>query len=221
MAEAEKYHVLPIDDRTLERTDAKLVGRPDVMGERTSVTYGEGMKGMGVDIFINTRNTSYTITSEVDVSGKVNGVMVCQGGIFGGFSFYVKAGKPAFTYNYLGLQSYNIASAQTLTPGKHIIVYDFKYDSGGLGKGGTGTITVDGVKAGEGRIDKTQPGIFSVDDLADVGTDDGTPVANYGGVAHFSGHVDKVTIQTHKPPNSEGDKQKESDLEDAEKNGEE
>jgi arylsulfatase len=221
MTEAEKYHVLPIDDRTLERTDAKLVGRPDVMGERTSVTYGEGMKGMGVDIFINTRNTSYTITSEVDVSGKVNGVMVCQGGIFGGFSFYVKAGKPAFTYNYLGLQSYNIASAQTLKPGKHIIVYDFKYDSGGLGKGGTGTITVDGVKAGEGRIDKTQPGIFSVDDLADVGTDDGTPVANYGGAAHFSGHVNKVTIQTRKQSNSEGDKQKESDMEAAQKNGEE
>ena len=90
MTEAEKYHVLPIDDRTLERTDAKAVGRPDVMGERTSVTYGEGMKGMGVDIFISTRNTSYTITSEVDVAANGNGVMVCQGGRFGGFSFYVK-----------------------------------------------------------------------------------------------------------------------------------
>lgn len=198
ITEAEKYHVLPIDDRLLERTDAKMVGRPDVMGERTSVTYGEGMKGMGIDIFIATGNGSYTITSEVDVSANGNGVIVCQGGRFGGFSFYVKSGKPAFTYNYLGLQSYNIISAQALKPGKHTIAYDFKYDGGGLGKGGTGTITIDGMKVSEGRIDKTQPGIFSVDDLADVGTDDGTPVTNYGGAAHFSGHINKVKIDVHR-----------------------
>jgi arylsulfatase A-like enzyme len=198
MTEAEKYHVLPIDDRLLERTDAKLVGRPDVMGERTSVTYGEGMKGMGIDIFISTKNTSYSITSEIEVQENGNGAIVCQGGKFGGFSFYLKAGKPAFTYNYLGLQSYNILSRQGLKPGKHTLVFDFKYDGGGLGKGGTGTITIDGTKAGEGRIDKTQPGMFSVDDLADIGTDDGTPVTNYGGPAHFNGHVNKVTIQTQK-----------------------
>jgi arylsulfatase len=198
MSEAEKYHVLPIDDRLFERTDAKSVGRPDVMGERTSVTYGEGMKGMGLDIFINTRNTSYTIKSEVDVVANSNGVIVCQGGRFGGFSFYIKGGKPQFTYNYLGLQSYNIVTNKILQPGKHTITFDFKYDGGGLGKGGSGTITVDGVEAGKGRIDMTQPGIFSVDDLADVGTDDGTPVTNYGGAAHFNGHVNKVTINTHK-----------------------
>ena len=133
--------MLPIDDRLLERTDAKAVGRPDLMGERTSVTFGEGMKGMGIDIFISTRNTSYTITADVDVAANGNGVIVCQGGRFGGFSFYVKGGKPVFTYNYLGLQSYNVASTQALKPGKHTIVYDFKYDGGGLGKGGIGTIT--------------------------------------------------------------------------------
>ena len=215
MTEAEKYHVLPIDDRTLERIDAKTVGRPDVMGGRTSVTYGEGMKGMGVDIFISTRNTSYTITSEVDVASNANGVMICQGGRFGGFSFYLRAGRPAFTYNYLGLALYNIVSAQALKPGKHTIVYDFKYDGGGLGKGGTGTITIDGAKVAEGRIDKTQAGIFSVDDLADVGTDDGTPVINYGAPAHFSGHVDKVKIETHAAALSRADKQKATDIEEA------
>lgn len=198
MTEAEKYHVLPIDDRTLERTDAKKVGRPDLMGERTKVTYGEGMKGMGIDVFISTRNTSYTITSQVEVKENANGVMVCQGGRFGGFSFYLKDGKPAFTYNYVGLQSFNIFSDQTLKAGKHTIVYDFKYDGGGMGKGGVGTITVDGSKIAEGRLDKTQPGIFSVDDLADVGTDDGTPVADYGSSAHFNGKLDKVTIETKK-----------------------
>jgi len=156
------------------------------------------MKGMGIDIFIATGNTSYTITSEVEVAANSNGVMVAQGGRFGGFSFYVKGGKPMFTYNYLGLQSFNIASTQSLKPGKHTIVYDFKYDGDGLGKGGVGSITIDGAKAGEGRIEKTQPGIFSVDDLADVGTDDGTQVANYGGAAKFNGKLNKVKIETKK-----------------------
>ena len=102
MAEAEKYHVLPIDDRLLERTNAELMGRPTVMGNRNTVTYGEGMKGMGVDVFIDLRNTSYTITAEVAVDANGNGVIVCQGGRFGGLSFYLKSGKPAFSYNYLG-----------------------------------------------------------------------------------------------------------------------
>jgi arylsulfatase A-like enzyme len=198
MTEAEKYHVLPIDDRLLERTDAKTVGRPDLMGERISVTYGEGMKGMGIDVFISTKNTSYTITSQVEVKEKANGVMVCQGGKFGGFSFYLKEGKPAFTYNYLGLESFNVISDQALKPGKHNLVFNFKYDGGGLGKGGLGTITVDGNKTAEGRLGKTQPGIFSVDDLADVGTDDGTPVTDYGASSHFTGKLDKVTIETKK-----------------------
>ena len=78
----------------------KLMGRPTMMEDRTSVTYGEGMKGMGVDIFIDLRNTSYTITAEVEVDANGNGVIVCQGGRFGGLSFYLKDGKPAFTYNY-------------------------------------------------------------------------------------------------------------------------
>ena len=219
MSEGEKYHVLPIDDRLLVRMVASNVGRPDLMGERTSVIYGEGMKGMGTDIFINTRNTSFTITADVEVTANGHGVIVAQGGRFGGLSFYIKGGKPEFTYNYLGLESYNIASAKALSPGKHTIVYDFKYDGGGPGKGGTGTITVDGAKAGEGRIDKTQPAIFSVDDLADVGTDDGTPVANYGGPAHFNGKLEKVKIETHPAATAlnKADLQKASDLAKAEK----
>ena len=195
MSEAEKYHVLPIDDRLLERTDAELVGRPSVMEGRDSITYGPGMKGMGVDIFIATPGKSYTMTAEVDVQSGANGVMVAQGGRFGGFSFYVKGGKPAFTYNYLGLEKFDVVSSQALTPGKHTIVYEFKSD-GGLGKGGIGTLTIDGNKVGEGRIGRTQPGIFSVDDLADVGTDDGTPVTDYGASKKFSGTLQRVTIKT-------------------------
>ncbi|HKU73069.1 MAG TPA: arylsulfatase, partial [Pyrinomonadaceae bacterium] len=162
MSVAEKYHVLPIDDRLLERTNADLVGRPTVMEGRNSVTYGPGMKGMGTDIFIATPGKSYTMTADVDVQTGANGVIVCQGGRFGGFSFFLNGGKPTFVYNYLGLEKYTVASSQVLSPGKHTIVYEFKSD-GGLGKGGIGTITIDGNKVGEGRIEKTQPGIFSVD----------------------------------------------------------
>jgi arylsulfatase A-like enzyme len=194
LAEAEKYHVLPIDDRLLERTNAELVGRPTVMEGRNSITYGAGMEGMGVDIFIATPGKSYTMTADVEVGADGNGVIVCQGGRFGGFSFFINKGRPTFAYNYLGLEKYTIASSQGLSPGKHTIIYDFKSD-GGLGKGGLGTISIDGKKAGEGRIEKTQPGIFSVDDLADVGTDDGTPVTDYGGSPKFKGTLNKVTIE--------------------------
>jgi hypothetical protein len=198
MKEAEKHHVLPLDDRLLERTNAALMGRPTVMGNRTSVTYGEGMRGMGVDVFIDLRNVSYTITADVEVKANGNGVIVCQGGRFGGLSFYMKNGKPAFSYNYLGLQSMHNVASQALPPGKYTLVYDFKYDGGGMGKGGTGTITVDGKKVAEAKLEKTQPGIFSVDDLADIGTDDGTHVADYGKSAKFNGKIGKVTIQQKK-----------------------
>jgi arylsulfatase len=194
MKEAEKYHVLPIDDRLLERTNAELMGRPTVMGNRNTVTYGEGMRGMGVDVFIDLRGKSYTITSEVAVDAKGNGVIVCQGGRFGGISFYMKDGKPAFSYNYLGLESTQIIADQSLKAGNYKLVFEFKSD-GGLGKGGLGTISVNDKKVVEKRIEKTQPGIFSVDDLADVGVDDGTHVADYGTSSKFNGKIEYVTIE--------------------------
>ena len=198
MKEAEKYHVLPIDDRVLERTNAELMGRPTVMGNRNTVTYGEGMKGMGVDIFIDLRSTAYTITSEVAVDTNGNGVIVCQGGRFGGLSFYIKDGKPAFSYNYLGLESTHIITPEALKPGNYKLEYEFQYDGGGMGKGGSGTISVNGKKVVEKRIEKTQPGIFSVDDLADVGVDDGTHVADYGKSSKFNGKIEYVTVVRRK-----------------------
>jgi len=194
MAEAEKYHVLPIDDRVMIRTNAKAVGRPVLLGDRTSVSYFEGMKGMGVDIFIDLRNVGYTVTADVEVGKNGNGVIVCQGGRFGGLSFYLKNGKPAFTYNFLGLESTDIVSSQSLKPGKYTLAYDFKYDGGGPGKGGVGTLSVNGRKVAEGKLNRTQPGIFSVDDLADVGLDEGTEVADYGASSRFNGKIGKVKI---------------------------
>lgn len=198
MKEAEKYHVLPIDDRRFERFNAAAVGRPTMMQGKTSMTLSEGMKGMGSDIFISLFNTSYSITAEVEVPAAGNGVIVCQGGRFGGLSFYVREGKPAFTYNYLGLEQFRVTSSQALKPGKYTLTYDFKYDGGGAGKGGTGTISVNGTKVAEARLAKTQTTAFSGDDMADVGVDEGTPVADYGSSAKFNGNIHKVTINVRK-----------------------
>jgi hypothetical protein len=116
MKEAERYHVLPIDDRSVERMIAEVAGRPTLLAGRNSMTLTQDMKGLGVDVFINLQNTSYTITAEVEVGPQANGVLVCQGGRFGGLSFYIKNGKPAFTYNFLGLKSTTISSSETLPP---------------------------------------------------------------------------------------------------------
>ena len=198
MKEASKYHVLPIDDRVFERLDAKLVGRPDLMGGRTSLTLAEGMTGMMEAAFINVKNRSKTITAEVEVpQGGGNGTILAQGGRFGGWSLYVKDGVPAYDYNFLGLQRTSVASSKPLAPGKHTIRYEFAYDGGGPAKGGTGTLLVDGEKVAEGRIAVTQPGIFSADETADVGIDLGTPVVEAIGAeakSRFTGRIPKVTI---------------------------
>jgi arylsulfatase len=199
MKEAEKYTVLPIDDRMLERTNPALAGRPDLMGGRTSLTVYEGMIGMSENVFINIKNRSHTITAEVDIpSGGANGVILAQAGRFGGWSLYLKDGKPTYTYNYLSLNRFTIGAATPLSAGKATIRYEFAYDGGGLGKGGVGTIFVNGEKVAEGRVEYTQPMIFSADEGADVGEDGETPVVeDYGLPAPymFSGRIAKVTVE--------------------------
>ena len=104
LKEAIKNHALPLDDRVIERANAALVGRPDLMAGRTSLTVYEGMIGMTENVFINTKNRSHTITAEVQIpKGGANGVILSQAGRFGGWSLYVKDGKPMYTYNFLGL----------------------------------------------------------------------------------------------------------------------
>ena len=198
MKEAPKYQVLPIDDRGMERLNAELVGRPDLMAGRTSLTLGEGMTGMLENVFINIKNRSKTITAEIEIpQGGANGVILTQGGRFGGWSLYLKDGKPAYTYNFLGLQQFTVASPEALQPGKATLVFDFAYDGGGFGKGGNGTLSVNGNKVAEGRIERTQPMIFSADETADVGIDDATPVVaviGEGAKTRFTGKIEKVTI---------------------------
>ena len=113
LKEAGKYHVLPMDDRVFERLDGAAVGRPDLMGGRTSITLAEGMTGMMEGVFLNVKNRSKTITAEVEVpAGGGNGTVIAQGGRFGGWSLYVKDGVPAYDYNFLGLQRFSIAARE-------------------------------------------------------------------------------------------------------------
>jgi arylsulfatase len=197
MTEAVKYSVLPLDDRTIERLNAGLVGRPDLMAGRTSLTVYQGMTGMSENVFINTKNRSHTITADVEVpAGGANGVILAQAGRFGGWSLYLKDGKPTYTYNWLGLKTYAVAATQALPAGKATIRFEFVYDGGGVGKGGTGTLYVNGKNVATGRIDQTQCCAFSADEGADVGADEGTPVTEaYQVPFKFTGKIDKVTIE--------------------------
>lgn len=199
LSEAENYQVLPIDDRGIERVNAAVAGRPDLMAGRTSLTLAEGMIGMSENVFINIKNKSKTITAEVEVPNDGgNGTLIAQGGRFGGWSLYVKDGKPAYDYNFLGLQRFSIASSKKLPAGKSTIKFDFAYDGGGMAKGGTGTLFINGEKVGEGRIDHTQPMVFSADETADVGIDLATPVVETIGSekeSKFTGHIPKITVE--------------------------
>ncbi len=199
MKEAEAHHVLPIDDRFLERGIPAMVGRPDLMAGRTSLTLSEGMTGMMENVFINVKNRSKTITAEVEVpaSGS-NGTIIAQGGRFGGWSLYVKDNVPAYDYNLLGLMRYSVAATKPLASGKSTVRFEFAYDGGGLGKGGTGTLYVNNEKVAEGRIEHTQGMVFSADETADVGIDLGTPVVEAigsGAKSKFTGHITKVTVE--------------------------
>jgi arylsulfatase len=179
LEEAIKNRVLPIDDRVFERAIATMCGRPDLMEGRTALTLHPGMEGMTENVFLNVKNRSLTISADVEMPKEnANGVLLCQGGRFGGWSLYVKEGKPAYCYNFLGLMRFTVAATEAVPAGKANITLDFKYDGGGLGKGGTATILVNGKKAGEGRIEHTQAMIFSADETADVGKDDATPVSD-------------------------------------------
>jgi arylsulfatase len=201
MTEAAKYKVLPIDDRSLERLKPALVGRPDLMAGRTSLTVYEGMIGMSENVFINTKNRSHTITAEVEIpKGGANGVILAQAGRFGGWSLYLKDGKPTYHYNFLGLARFTIAAAMPVPAGKATIRYEFAYDGGGLAKGGLGSIFVNGAKVAEGRIERTQPMVFSGDEGADVGEDGETPVTEDYGIAapyKFTGRIHKVRKKRH------------------------
>jgi arylsulfatase len=167
------------------------------MGGRTSLTVYEGMTGMMENAFINVKNRSHSITAEVEVpSGGANGVVIAQAGRFAGWSLYFTDGKPAYVHNFIGRQNYTVAATEPVAPGKATIRLDFVYDGGGLGKGGTATLSVNGRKAAEGRIEHTVPLAFSGDEGTDAGVDEATNVtdAYKEGDNRFTGRIQRITI---------------------------
>ena len=196
--EAIANNVYPLDDRLYERFNASIAGRPDLMGDRKSLTLADGMDGILENTFLNIKNNSKTIVADVSLKGNDKGIILCQGGKFGGWALYMNNGKPAYTYNYFGLESYTVESPNAINSPTAEIKLEFDYDGGGTGKGGLAKLYVDGKKVAEGRIDKTQPAVFSADETADVAKDDATQVADSVFVnvkdSEFTGFVNKVEI---------------------------
>jgi arylsulfatase len=176
LIEGAKYNVFPLDDRKAERLNAELAGRPELQ-TGTSQTLYPGMTHLNENTVINIKNKSYTISAEFEVpQGGASGAIIVQGGRFAGWSLYLLAGVPAHCYNWFDKERYYVRGTIALTPGTHTLRYEFAYDGGGVGKGGTGTLFVDDTKAGQVRVEKTVAFIFSGDDFMDIGEDSGAPV---------------------------------------------
>jgi arylsulfatase A-like enzyme len=196
LIEAVKYNVLPIDDRRFERLNATIAGRPQLMTGTTQVLFA-GMKRLTEHSVIDIKNRSFAVTAAVEVPEGVtlNGVIIAQGGRFGGWALYAKDGKAKFVYNLLGMQEFVAEAAEPLAAGAHQIRMEFAYDGGGLAKGGDVTLRYDGRAVGTGRVDVTQPLIFSADETTDVGDDYGMPVSgDYAAASRFNGRIDVVQI---------------------------
>ena len=200
MAEARKYQVLPIDDRYAERGD--VASRPSLTRGRDKFTYYAGMTRIPEGSAPDLKNKSYRISAEVDVpEGGANGVLMTQGGRFGGYGLLLMEGKPVFVHAYSNQErhKYKVNAPDKLAPGKHTVAVDFAYDGGGMGKGGTATITVDGKKVAEGKIPQTIPIRLSLDETLDIGEDCGTPVLDeYEVPFKFTGKLIKLTVELRK-----------------------
>jgi arylsulfatase len=162
----------------------------------------------------NIFNKSYVITADVTVpAGGGEGVLVTDGGRFGGYGLYLLKGKPVLNYNLEGVARFRWEAAQALAPGKHSITFDFKYDGPGFAKGGTGVLSVDGKEVARHTVPHTVPFIFGVDESFDVGSDTGTPVddKDYQVPFAFNGTLNKLTIKLEPAQLSPADQKKAQD----------
>lgn len=200
LIEATRYNVLPLDDRFAERANPEIAGRPQLIKGTRQVLFG-GMGRLSESSIVNFKNKSHAITAEVIVpEAGAEGVIIAQGGLTGGWSLYAKEGKPTYCYNFYGVHRYTVAGTATIPAGTHQVRMEFAYDGGGLAKGGTVTLYVDGQKAGEGRVEQTEPMVFSADETCDVGFEAGSPVTDDYPTAGgwFSGEVNWVEIAVDK-----------------------
>jgi arylsulfatase A-like enzyme len=194
--EAKKYNVLPLDDRRFERFNSDLAGRPTLITGNSQVLFA-GMGRLSENSVVNVKNKSHSVTAELTVpDGGAEGVIVSQGGEFAGWSLYVRNGRPKYCYNLFGLQRFYVEGDRELPRGTHQVRMEFAYDGGGLAKGGTISLYVDGEHAGEGRVERTVPMAFSADETCDVGSDTASPVSDdyTPETSRFSGTIDWVQI---------------------------
>jgi len=212
MEEAKKYQVLPLDNSVLERT---LAARPSAVAGRTVFTYSGEVSGIPYGNAPDLLGKSFKITAEVEVPPKgAEGMLNTLGGRFGGYGLYVLKGKPVFTYNLLALERFKWEGPQAVPPGKHTIEFDFKYDGPGMGKGGTGVMSVDGKEVAHKTIPHTVPASFTIDESFDVGVDTRTSVddKDYQVPFRFTGKLDKLTIRLGPSQLTDADQQRAAEM---------
>jgi len=192
--EAEKYNVLPIENSRIDRFDVN--NRPSLTAGRNEFTYYPGLVRIPEGAAPDLKNRSYQIKAEVVIpESGAEGMLLTHGGRFSGYGLYLLKGKPVFLYNLAGVARYSVAGKEALKPGKHTILFDFKYDGGGIGKGGNGTLQVDGRSVATGRIERTLAFRLSLDETLDCGEDTGTPVSeDYHTPFKFTGELKEVTV---------------------------
>jgi arylsulfatase A-like enzyme len=195
LIEAGRYNVLPLDDRRFERFNADIAGRPQLVKGKSQLLY-EGMGRLSENSVLVIKNKSHAVTAQIEVpDGDAEGVIVAQGGAYAGWSLYLHGGRPAYCYNFFGLQRFKIYGEQPVPAGEHQIRMEFAYDGGGLAKGGDLTLYVDGDKVGEGRVEHTVPMMFSADETLDLARDSATPVSDDHGTENaFTGRVRWVQL---------------------------
>ena len=195
--EASKYNVLPLDWRGAIRFNSELMGRPSLVRGRDKMTYYAGTIAVPDASAPPMCNKSWTITAEVELPDeKANGMVVTHGGLEGGYGLYFRDGKPTFVYNFLSVERMTFAAKEPLPKGKAKLVVDFKYDGGGMGKGGEISLTANGKKVAGGRLEKTIPIQMSLGEGLDIGMDIGSPIDfTYKLPFAFTGTIDHVTIE--------------------------
>ena len=197
--EASKYQVLPLDASAFTRAAAQ---RPSIVAGRYEFNYMTPVTGILPGNEPNIFNKSYSITADVTVpKGGGEGVLVTDGGRFGGYALYLKKGKPVLNYNLEGVARFRWEGMQALTPGRHTVHFDFTYDGPGFGKGGTGVLSVDGKEVAKRTVPHTVPFIFGIDESFDVGSDTGTPVEDkeYQVPFAFNGTLHKLSLKLGPP----------------------
>jgi arylsulfatase len=196
LIEATKYNVLPLDDRLIERANPDIAGRPTLIRGNSQLFF-PGMGRLSENSVVSIKNKSFSVTAEIEIpAGGANGVLIAQGGRFGGWSVYTLGGRAKFVYNVLGIQEFATEADSPIPAGAHQVRMEFAYDGGGLAKGGDVTLYYDGTAVGTGRVGATQPIVFSADETTDIGYESGTTVtADYTApTSRFTGKINWVQV---------------------------